>query len=274
MKKNAYAIGAVVLLLLAAGLWFGGRQAPPPAPPPVAQPAVPLPVTPSPEAAAPVVSHPIAAAAQAASSPPDVDASLIALFGRRLALTMFHLDDFPHRFVATVDNLARGTASAALWPLAPAGGRFTVDDQGGSQVVGAANAERYAPYVRLIEGVDLQAAVTTYVRLYPLFQQAYADLGYPRRFFNDRLIEVIDLLLSTPDAGPSPKVHRPVVQGSMPPVRPWVLYEFDDSALQSLSAGQRMLLRMGDDNAHRVKARLSELRRLLVAAEPAPPAQH
>jgi hypothetical protein len=50
--------------------------------------------------------------------------------------------------------------------------------------------------------------------------------------------------------------------------RPWVLYEFDDPALQSLSAGQRTLVRMGPDNERRIKARLVELRRRLVALGP------
>lgn len=27
-----------------------------------------------------------------------------------------------------------------------------------------------------------------YVRLYPLFQKAYVELGYPNGYFNDRLI--------------------------------------------------------------------------------------
>ena len=39
-----------------------------------------------------------------------------------------------------------------------------------------------------------------YERLYPLFQQAYEDLGYPGKYFNDRLVEVIDHLLQTPEA--------------------------------------------------------------------------
>ena len=37
-----------------------------------------------------------------------------------------------------------------------------------------------------------------YKQYYPLFQQAYVDLGYPEGYFNDRLVEVIDHLLATP----------------------------------------------------------------------------
>jgi hypothetical protein len=58
-------------------------------------------------------------------------------------------------------------------------------------------------------------------------------------------------------------MHLPTIAGTEQPQRPWVLYEFDDPALQSLSAGQRILLRMGPVNERRVKARLAEFRRLV-----------
>ena len=53
--------------------------------------------------------------------------------------------------------------------------------------------------VRALESIDSAKLVALYVRFYPLFQQAYAELGYPSRYFNDRLFEVIDHLLATPD---------------------------------------------------------------------------
>jgi hypothetical protein len=119
--------------------------------------------------------------------------------------------------------------------------------------------------VTLAENVDLRQAVAAYVRLYPLFQRAYEELGYPGRYFNDQLVEVIDLLLATPDVTGPLKVRPPNIGVTLPPERPWVLYEFDDPALQSLAAGQKILLRMGPVNERRVKARLAELRRLLTA---------
>jgi len=84
----------------------------------------------------------------------------------------------------------------------------------------------------------------------------------PQPYFNDRFIAVLDQLLATPEVGPPLAVHLPTIVGPAP-TRPWLLYEFDDPALRSLSAGQRILLRMGAVNERRVKARLAELRRLL-----------
>jgi hypothetical protein len=140
---------------------------------------------------------------------------------------------------------------------------FTVQRGGETEFIGADNGSRYTPYVLLIETVDLRRAAATYARLYPLFQRAYEELGYPNRYFNDRVVEVIDQLLATPEAGERLSVHPAANTGTLHPTR--VLYEFDDPALQSLTAGQKMLLRMGPVNERRTKAKLAELRRLLTA---------
>ena len=51
----------------------------------------------------------------------------------------------------------------------------------------------------------------------------------------------------------------------MPSTRPWVRYEFADPQLQALSSGQKALVRMGPDNARRLKAVLADLRHRLAA---------
>jgi len=42
--------------------------------------------------------------------------------------------------------------------------------------------------------------------------------------------------------------------------RPHVLYEYADADLEALSSGQKLLLRMGDDQAARLKKILTEFR--------------
>jgi hypothetical protein len=180
-------------------------------------------------------------------------------------------DDFPRRVVATVDNLGRAQASAGMWPVNPAAGRFTVQDAQGGAVIAPDNAARYAPLVKLAEGVDASRAADLYVRMYPLLQRAYEQLGYPKRHFNDRLIDVIDLLLATPEVEQPVKVRLTEVKGPIPSQRPWVNYQYEDPALESLTAGQKILVRVGPDNARRLKAKLSALRRELVQREAKPP---
>jgi hypothetical protein len=90
------------------------------------------------------------------------------------------------------------------------------------------------------------------VHYYPLFQQAYRELGYPDGYFNDRLVVVIDHLLQTPD------VTQPVAL-----TQPNVMYEYADPALESRSAGQKLLLRSGPENETAIKAKLREIRAAL-----------
>jgi len=104
------------------------------------------------------------------------------------------------------------------------------------------------------------------VRMYPQLQRSYEELGYPGRYFNDRVVEVIDHLLATPEPAPgAPLVQLTEVKGSVPSTQPWLRYEFADPQLQSLSSGQRMLLRVGPQHRQVLKAKLAELRRQIVA---------
>jgi hypothetical protein len=109
----------------------------------------------------------------------------------------------------------------------------------------------------MIGSIDTKQLVTSYTRYYPLFQDAYESLGHPPQYFNDRLVEVIDHLLATPD-----------IRGPVALVQPNVLYQFADPRLESRSAGQKLLIRMGSDNATAVKAKLRELRAALLAQKP------
>jgi hypothetical protein len=130
-------------------------------------------------------------------------------------------------------------------------GGFGVAGDNDNTTIGAQNALRYRAYIVAMEGVEAKRLVATYVQLYPLFQAAYQELGYPNGYFNDRLIEAIDDMLAAPDVA-QPKLAQPKV-----------LYEFADPALEELSAGRKILVRMGPENAKRVKDKLRAIRREL-----------
>ena len=145
-------------------------------------------------------------------------------------------------------------------------GRFTTLKQGDKEIVSPDNAQRYSALVQFIEVVDARQGVQLYATLYPLFQQAYEELGYPKGYFNDRLVAVIDKLLATPVYEQPLQVHLVEVKGPIPSERPWLRYEFADEELQSLTAGQKMLLRTGPVNHRRLRAKLLEIRKLLTKA--------
>jgi hypothetical protein len=188
----------------------------------------------------------------------ESDPAMIEAFSRLLGSEalrrFFDLEEVARRIVATVDNLPRESYATRLNPVKPMGGALRVSGSDETLAIAPANAARYAPFVRLAESVDAATAVALYTRFYPLFQQAYVDLGYPNGYFNDRLVAVIDHLLETPE-----------VAGPIRLTVPHVLYEFADPRLEERSAGQKALLRMGPENAAKLKARLREVRAALVA---------
>ena len=125
---------------------------------------------------------------------------------------------------------------------------------------------RYAPYIRALKAVDNKDLINWYIHTYPQFQQAYRQLGYPKAYFNDRLIAVINHLLATPDLRKAAALKR--VGGH---------YEYIDPTLESLSVGQKMLLRSGAVNMAIIKSWLRDLRaRLTGNYSPAkhPPSLH
>lgn len=119
-------------------------------------------------------------------------------------------------------------------------------------VIDPANFDRYTPYVEMLEGVDVNELVGLYRSHSPLFRQAYQQMGYADGDFDGRLAEIIDELLATPVAG------QPVEL-----MKPEAYFLFTDPELEARPAGQKILLRMGNENAARVKVKLLEIRQAL-----------
>jgi len=247
------AIVAVVLVAMLAWRYFhpsNPAPAPEAAAPPAASVAPPAPSSPHYpiEAAKPAAaeSAPLPAIADSDAPLQDLMASIFA--GAPLE-RIFHLQEIVPRFVATIDNLPRQTVALSRMSVNPIGGGVETTQSDGRVLLRSDNAARYGMYVRVMDQADTAKLVEAYVRYYPLFQKAYEDLGYPHGYFNDRLVEVIDHLLATPD------VPAPIALA-----QPKVLYEFADPALEQRSAGQKILMRMGPVNEAHVKAKLRAIR--------------
>lgn len=226
------------------------------APPPVAQ--VPESAVALSPPASPKIEYPIESAQAEPAPPPQatLDASDPAM--REALAQLFKGNKLPEfvqpislirNIVATIDNLPRSKAAPRLWPVQPTPGALSTINAGDNLVIAPNNSVRYAPFVALVHAVDSKQLVAIYVRFYPLFQQAYRELGYPDGYFNDRLVAVIDHLLATPYVKP------PIAL-----VQPKVLYQYADPELEALSAGQKAMLRVGPDNAGVLKAKLREIR--------------
>ncbi len=167
------------------------------------------------------------------------------LIGREDLLVLFVLDHFIQKLVLLIDQLPEKTINRQHLPIDPPAPGFLVDGGGERFFTSKRNAPRYKLYVELAEVLPDEVLLRLYRGLYPLFQQAYREIGHPEGYFNDRLVEVIDHLLETPEP-----------QEPIPLVAHIRRYKYADDKLEALSAGQKILLRMGQENARRIKVRL------------------
>ncbi len=216
------------------------NTAPPPSPPaPVASQAIEM----------PTASPPLP---QLANSDSFVFNALAEVLGNASLMKLLHTDQIIHNIVVTVDNLPQRHVPAKSSPFNPPPDHFLVAGADDALTISPMNARRYAAYVGLANAVDPQLLVGLYVRLYPLFQQSYAELGYPNDSFNDRLNEVLDDLMNTPN-----------IKDPIKLVRPGLFYQYADAETEALSIGERIMLRLGSKNMKIVKHKLGEIKQQL-----------
>lgn len=260
MNRTVVIRAAVAVIVIGLGVWYYVHtRAAKPAPPPVAA----LPAPPQEE---PAIAHPIPQGAGDASkgplpdlanSDPTVSSAVAALAGDAAVKSYLAPDNIIRRLVVTVDNLPRQKVAVDKRPINAVPGSFIADGDELHSTLNARNFARYQPMVDVIRKLDMQQLAAAYVRFYPLCQSVYQNLGYPNGYFNDRLVQVIDVLLATPQ-----------ISGPIDLVRPNVMYTYADPTLEARPAGQKLLIRMGPENAAIIKAKLVELRAAITAAPP------
>jgi len=158
-------------------------------------------------------------------------------------------DDLIRRFVLVVDNIARGDVpKSELQSLRPRQEFRAALNAQDEWIIDPASFQRYDRVANLVASLDTRAIVKAYTLLRPLFQQAYLELGMPNGSFDATLEQALRNLLDTPTTGQeialTPRTNR---------------FEFADPDLEARSPVQRQLLRMGPDNARKIKSKLGEL---------------
>jgi len=259
INKPIVGVAVLIFVLAAGGVYYlRSRNAPLPAAPVAA-------VNPAPAPAADSgVSHPLPKAGDNAAAsgpvPPLADSdsplldALAQLSSADAVKQFLSPQDVVRKMVVTIDNLPRQKAAVEKRPTNPIAGSFIAVGDEIHGTLDQRNFERYKPMVSVISHMDMKQLGAVYIHYYPLFQESYQNLGYPNGYFNDRLVEVIDSLL----AAPEPKAPIELV-------RPNVMYTYADATLEARPAGQKLLIRMGPENAEAIKAKLTELRSVITA---------
>lgn len=237
---------------------------------------IPRPVTPVP-APAPTISEPaevveITEVAQTPQSEPepvveaepaeplpslnDSDTTIIARlaqmeYGASL-LRLLAPDDLIRKFVVYVHNAASGDLPQLDYPLRAVPGEFQVRELDQNLwEMNAANYRRFDPLIDTLINVEPQQAMAVYRALKPLFQEAYAEIGY-NEDFDQVLLRAIDQVMNAPD-----------VQGPFQLIKPSVSYIYADTRIEDMSPVQKQLLRIGSDNTAKLKERLPGYRERL-----------
>jgi len=247
-RQIAIGIGIVVVIALAAWWWLAASPAPPspvekaPVPPPVQE-----------EAAAPeeVV----------APALPPLDGSDTLLRDELFALGLpgplaglLDTREIVRSVVVAVNAVAGGRSPRDQVGFLAPDGYFDVIERGAGLYVDPESYRRYDALAAAVAAVDAEAAVRSYLRLEPLADLAYAELGM-QGSFRDRLAEAIEHLLGAP-----------VLRGEIEVEDAIDRYRFAEPELEGLSDAQKHLLRTGPDNEELIQQQLRRFRDALFAA--------
>jgi hypothetical protein len=146
--------------------------------------------------------------------------------------------------VRAIHSLSEGWVVKEYRPIKSPGGRFNVRDTGERTIdnskiyeISSENYQRYEPYIDTLVRVSPESAAKLYRYFYPLFQQAYEELGLKEGEFNDVLILALDQILSSP-----------VFINETKLIQPSVMYVYAEKDVESLSSLEKLKLRIGPEN--------------------------
>ena len=169
----------------------------------------------------------------------------------------FNLQEQARRLVITVDNLPREHVPSQLRITRGVPELLRVQKDGETITLDPSNYERYDRIISYVEKMDARKIGRLYAKFYPLLQRTYEETGFPEERFHDRVLAALDDMMDAP---------RPT--GPIRLVQPKVLYRFEDDHLESLSAGQKIMIRVGPENAARLRKVLARVRAAIAARDP------
>ena len=157
-------------------------------------------------------------------------------------------DQVVRKFVVFVENISRGEFPQTGLPYKALGQEMPVREIDDNLFVMEQVAHsRFDQVVEVFVETDTEAASSIYRMFAPLFQQAYAEIGFRNVSFDETLRSAINNVLQTTN-----------MQGPYQLVKPSVMYLYADSSIENLAEVHKQLLRIGPDNTSALKAKLRE----------------
>lgn len=157
-------------------------------------------------------------------------------------------DQIVRKFVVFVENISRGEFPQTGLPYKGLGQEMPVSEIDDNLfVMDQVAHSRFDQVVSTFVETDTDSAVIIYQMLSPLFQQAYAEIGFRNVSFDETLRGAINNVLRTTN-----------MEGPYQLVKPSVMYLYADSSVENLAEVHKQLLRIGPDNTSALKAKLRE----------------
>ena len=157
-------------------------------------------------------------------------------------------DQIVRKFVVFVENISRGEFPQTGLPYKGLGQEMPVGEIDDNLfVMDQVAHSRFDQVVETFVETETDAAVIIYRMLSPLFQQAYAEIGFRNVSFDETLRSAINNVLRTTN-----------MEGPYQLVKPSVMYLYADSSIENLAEVHKQLLRIGPDNTSALKAKLRE----------------
>ena len=153
------------------------------------------------------------------------------------------------KFVVLVDGMSRGDIPDRDLPVTALQTEMTVNEQGENLfLLDPVSYNRFNLLVNTFAAIDSATIAEKLDEWDPLFESAYAELGYPDRTFDMALNQAIRNVL-----------QARVPAGDILLTRPSVHYHFADPALESLTDLEKLLIRMGPENAATVQRKVRDI---------------
>lgn len=151
-------------------------------------------------------------------------------------------------FVSLVDNVSRGDLPQANLPYRTFQGELPVSSIDENLfVLDESGFARFNQAVDAFVAIDTGQAMSLYRMVSPLFQQAYTEIGYRDVNFDDTLRSAIRNVLETDE-----------IEGPYQLVKPSVMYLYADATIENMSDIQKQIIRLGPENAEKLKAKLRQ----------------
>jgi hypothetical protein len=161
-------------------------------------------------------------------------------------------DQLIRTFAVSLMNVANGkTPAGHLYTIKPER-KFQTRQRGSRTYIDPQGYSRFDAHAAAVSSLDPQGTARLYTRLKPRIEEAYHELAGANADLDHAVQRAMAQLLATP-----------IVEGEIAVEPRPVGFAYADASLESLSAAQRQLLRMGPQNVRLVQQQLRAIARQL-----------